>query len=136
MLKVDWAFLCDLAYFDTCSNLCMIGIHTLGPVRVLPIGVHRFTIAAHLTNVRRDEPLDVVLSVSTPTGRYAAADGFGGIRTEVSGDHLLISIGSAPLLEEGIYRFEVTIDGPQASLDIPLLITNAAASRWEEPRAS
>jgi len=136
MLNVDWAFLCDLAYFDTCSNLCMIGIHTQGPVRVLPMGVHRFTIAAHLTNVRPGEPLDVVVSVSTPGGACTPADGFAGIRTELNGEHLLISIGRAPLIEEGVYRVEVAIGKGPASVDIPLLISNAETIRWEEPRAS
>lgn len=124
MTGINWAVLCDLAYFDTYGNLCTIGIHTGGPVRVLPAGVRRLSIAARLADVRPAEPLDVVLSISTPHGPSTESDGFEGVRTEVNAECLVLSIGRAPLLQEGVYRFEVSI-GP-ASVDIPLLVSGHA----------
>ncbi|HEY7292246.1 MAG TPA: hypothetical protein VH583_20585 [Vicinamibacterales bacterium] len=76
MVKVDWAFLCDLAYFDAYRNLCI------------------------------------------PAGD------FNEVRTELIGEHLLISIGHAAFLREGVYRFEASIGNPPATVDIPLLISS------------
>jgi len=43
------------------------------------------------------------------------------VHTSRNGEYVLLSIARAPLVHEGVYRFEVTM-GP-ASLDIPLLVT-------------
>lgn len=120
MATIDWALLCDLAYFDTYGNLCVIGVHTEGPVRVLPTGVRRLSIAAHLANLKINEHLDIALSISTPSGVSTEADGFEAVRTELNADCLVLSIEKAPLLREGVYRFDISVGS--ASLDIPLVV--------------
>src|SRR5262245_15645795 len=120
MPEVDWAVLCDLAYFDTYGNLCLIGIHTDGPVRVLPAGVHRLSIAAHVNGHGPDR--NVILSITTPHG--PGADGFEDVHTSCNGEYVLCSIARVPLVHEGVYRFDVSMGA--ASLDIPVLVTGSA----------
>ena len=40
MASLDWALVCDFAYFDRDNRLCMIGVETSGPIRILPLGIH------------------------------------------------------------------------------------------------
>jgi hypothetical protein len=121
MARVDWAFLCDLAYFDAYRNLCVIGVQTQSPVPTLPAGTRRFAIAARVVGLR-PRP-DVAVSVSTPDSRLNATVWCERVEVEAVGDYLLVRLAGAPLVQEGIYRFEVTVNAREsASIDIPVVV--------------
>jgi hypothetical protein len=121
MARVEWAVLCDLAYFDAYRNLCVIGVQTQSPVPTLSAGTRRFAIAARVLGLR-PRP-DVAVSVSTPDGRLNATTWCERIEVEAAGDYMLVRLGGAPLVQEGIYRFEVAVDAPESvSIDMPVVV--------------
>jgi hypothetical protein len=121
MARVEWALLCDLAYFDAYRNLCMIGVQTQAPVPTLAAGSRRLAIAARVVELR-PRP-DVAVSVSTPDGRLNAKAWCERIQVEAVGDYVVISLGGVPLMQEGIYRFEVSLDAwESASIDMPVVV--------------
>jgi hypothetical protein len=134
MPKVDWAYLCDLAYFDNQHQLCVIGIDTGGPVRTLCTGVYRFTIVARLLDVTDEDTSQIAVSVATPRGPRLV-ETRPGAAPERRGEYLLVSIGNEPFYDEGVYRFEVAL-GSLSSFDVPLVISNARQPAWGESRAS
>jgi hypothetical protein len=116
MTTVDWAVMCDLAYFDGANRLCMFGIDTVGPVRTLSIGSHRLAIAIHLHDRDpRDSP-DVALFVTRPNGEIRAADQVLDFCVESRGDYVLVEMPSMPLHEEGLYRFELACGTKQPTM--------------------
>jgi hypothetical protein len=108
MARVEWALLCDLAYFDTYRNLCVIGAPTRSPVPALAVGTHRVTIVARVVGLRRRP--DVAVSVSTPDGPRIATTFCERLEIEAVDDYLLVRLGGVPLAREGIYRFEVSVN--------------------------
>ena len=120
-MAIEWAMLCDLAYFDAYRNLCLIGAQTQSPVPVLTAGVHRFTIAARLAGLRARP--DVAVSVSTPNGGRSATTWCKRVDVEAVGDYLLVRPGGVPLTDEGIYRFDVSVNAREfPSIDIPVQV--------------
>jgi len=134
MPKLDWACLCDLAYFDGAQQLCMIGVDPRGSVRTLPVGIYRFVIVARVLDAGAEDGVRVVVSLSTPAGGQAI-DPRAAFRTDRRGDYVLVSLNSLPFLDEGTYRFEVTL-GSLPAFDISLVISNADRIGWMESRAS
>src|SRR4029077_13863417 len=61
MPRVEWAVLCDLAYFDAARNLGVIGMQTQAVPSFSP-GARRFAIAAHVPGLRPDPSVSVSLS--------------------------------------------------------------------------
>jgi hypothetical protein len=120
MPRVEWAVLCDLAYFDAGRNLCMIGMQTQAVPAFSP-GARRFAIAAHVPGLRPDPSVSV--SLSTPDEAPTARVDCEHVQIEAVGDHLVLNIGVAPLVDHGIYRFEVSLGSrPALSLDLPIVI--------------
>jgi hypothetical protein len=121
MRRVEWAVLCDLAYFDAYRNLCVIGVQTQSPVPTLSAGTRRFAIAARVPGLRPCPA--VVVSVFTPDSHLSASTWCERIDVEAVGDYVLVRLGGAPLMQEGIYRFEVSVDAPESvSIDIPVVV--------------
>jgi hypothetical protein len=121
MARVEWALLCDLAYFDTYRNLCVIGAPTRSPVPALAVGTHRVTIVARVVGLRRRP--DVAVSVSTPDGPRIATTFCERLEIEAVDDYLLVRLGGVPLAREGIYRFEVSVNFSEcASIDLPVQV--------------
>jgi Family of unknown function (DUF6941) len=119
MPRIEWALLCDLAYFDAYRNLCVIGVQTQ-PVPSFPIGTRRFAIAARVPGLTSAPSITV--SVSTPDAA-AIPNECEDVRVDVVGDHLLVSIGVSPLIDDGVYRFEVALQSqPPITIDLPLVI--------------
>jgi hypothetical protein len=73
MTTVDWAVICDLAYFDRFDRLCMFGLETSGQVRTLPVGDNRLAFAIHLQDRDPHDALDVALLVTSPNGHRRVA---------------------------------------------------------------
>jgi hypothetical protein len=116
MTTVDWAVMCDLAYFDGASRLCMFGIDTVGPVRTLSIGSHRLAIAIHFLDRDPHDGPDVALFVTRPNGEIRAADEVRDFCVESRGDYMLVEMPSMPLREEGLYRFELACGARQPTM--------------------
>ncbi len=119
MSSVEWALLCDVAYFDASRNLCMIGVQTQ-PVPCFPIGTRRVAIAALVPGLPPHPR--VTVSILTPDGAASTPAGCEHVVIETAGDHLLANIGVAPLIDDGIYRFEVTVSSPPIAIDLPIVI--------------
>jgi hypothetical protein len=126
MPRIEWALLCDLAYFDAYRNLCVIGVQTQ-PVPSFPIGTRRFAVAARVPGLRSHP--SVTVSVSTPDRASAVAKACEHLRVEAVGDQLLVTIGVAPLIDDGVYRFEVALASqPPIAIDLPFVIAGQQAS--------
>ena len=123
-MAIEWASLCDLAYFDTYQNLCVIGVQTQAAVATLPAGTQRFAIAARMAGLRRNP--SVVVSVSSPDGASSDLAPCERMEVEANGDYMLVRLGRVPLVQEGIYRFEVSVSG-QEPFDIPIMVTTHSA---------
>ena len=121
MPRIEWALLCDLAYFDAYRNLCVIGVQTQ-PVPSFPIGTRRFAVAAHVPGLSAHP--SVTVSVSTPDSAAAARQECEQMQVEAVGDHLLVTISVAPLMDDGGYRFEVALASQSPiAIDLPFVIT-------------
>jgi hypothetical protein len=107
MTTVDWAVVCDLAYFDRFNRLCMIGLETSGQPRRLPAGNNRLALAIHLQDRDPHDEPDVAVFVTSPGGHRRVADEVRDFCIESRGEYLLILMPSISLQEEGVYRFEV-----------------------------
>src|SRR6476661_9926696 len=120
MPRAEWALLCDLAYFDAYRNLCVIGVQTQ-PVPTFPAGTRRFAIAARVPGLAPRPSVTVALSTPDQVSNLPIA--CDRVHVEAIGDYLLATIGVAPLIDEGIYRFDVTLAGrPPISIDLPIVI--------------
>jgi hypothetical protein len=118
MGRVEWAVLCDLAYFDAYRNLCLIGVQTQ-PVPTLSVGTRRFAIAARVPGL--GERPSVAVALSTPSGADITV--CGSVEVEAVGDFLLVALSAVPLIEEGAYRFEISVISQDwVSFDIPALV--------------
>jgi hypothetical protein len=125
MARIDWAQLCELAFLDNCDRLCMIGITNRFPVPSLPVAVNQIMIAARVVDVRPGQEFDVGLSVATPSGLWTAPNDPDGYEVGIAGEYVLITLRNLPLHQEGIYRFEVSVDaGVPVALEIPAFLVS------------
>jgi hypothetical protein len=74
MVSLDWALVCDFAYFDRADRLCMIGVETSGLIRTLPLGIHRLAIAVHFRDRDPNDDPDVSVFVTSPRSEWWAPD--------------------------------------------------------------
>lgn len=105
---VDWALVCDLAYFDRNKRLCLSGIDAGSPLRCLSPGMHRVEFALHFRD-RGEEEFEPALLIATPGGQSYLADAGRDFIVESAGDYLLIHLQTMPFREEGYYRFELLV---------------------------
>jgi hypothetical protein len=83
-----------------------------------PVGTRRFAIVARVPGLAPHPK--VLVSVSTPDNATTVCEH---VQVDAVGDHLLVTIGVTPLIEDGIYRFEVALTAqPSASIDRPIVI--------------
>jgi hypothetical protein len=125
MARIDWAQLCELAFLDNCGRLCMVGITNRFPVPSLPLAVSQIMIAARIVDIRPGEECDVSLSVAMPSGLWTAPDDTEGYEVGMAGEYVLMTLRNLPLHQEGIYRFEVSLDaGAPVALEIPVFLVS------------
>ena len=125
MARIDWAQLCELAFLDNCGRLCVIGITNRFPVPSLPPAVTQIMIAARIVDIRPGEEFDVSLSVAMPNGLWTAPDDSEGYEVGIAGEYVLMTLRNLPLHQEGIYRFEVSLDGGvPVALEIPVFLVS------------
>jgi hypothetical protein len=59
-----------------------------------------------------------------PTGKIVSASSVSSARFEMSGEYVLVSLRSVPLVEEGVYQFQVALRGQSpAVIDVPVFAT-------------
>src|SRR5262245_19828401 len=97
MARIASAQLCELAFFDNCERLCLIGVTTRLPVPALPLAVNQLMIAARVVDVRMSESLDLGVSIAMPNGISTAPEQPDGIEVGIFTDYILITLRQIPL---------------------------------------
>ncbi len=126
MARLAWAHLCESAFLDSCGRLCLIGVTARLPVPALPIAVHQLMIAARVIDVAPNSEFDVAVGIHTPGGAIPAPEDPESLAIEMALDYVLITFRNLPLVEEGMYRFNVSVgaDGP-LTLEIPVFLISS-----------
>jgi hypothetical protein len=105
----------------------MIGVTSHFPVPSLPLAVTQIMIAARVVDVRIGEEFEVGLSVATPSGLWTAPTDRDGYEVAIAGEYVLITLRNLPLHQEGIYRFELSLDAEDpVFLHIPVSLVGKA----------
>jgi hypothetical protein len=122
MARIDWALLCDHAFFDREDRLCIVGILRKLPAPTLPLAIGQMMLVARLTDIQPVEEVGVSVAVVTPSGELTTASSSDCIVVEMAKEYVLITLRGMPLREEGVYRFRVALGG-QAPIfvDVPVL---------------
>lgn len=122
MARIDWALLCDLAFFDRQDRLCIVGIVRKLPTPRLPLAISQVMLVAHLADIRPIEEVEISVAVVTPSGTLTTPRSSDCVAVEMAHEYVLVTLRDLPLKEEGVYRFQVALKGqPVASVDIPVL---------------
>jgi hypothetical protein len=118
---VEWVVLCESVARDDTGRLSLIGIASDLPVPSLPLLLVDHLVVARLTRLRAGQTAHVSFGIVTPAGIgiTPAADGTASL--DMVGDFVIITLRSLPLREEGLHRFEVSLDnGSSATVDVPV----------------
>lgn len=111
MARIDWAFVCELAYFDRHERLCVVGIVTEYIVPHLPLALNEAMVVAKLTDIQPRDEVDVAIGVVAPNGAVATPTAARGAIVEVSSGYILATLRDIPILEEGTYGFCIALQG-------------------------
>lgn len=68
MARIDWAVLCDLAFFDRQDRLCIVGITRQLPAPRLPLAISQMMLVGRLTDIQPVEEIAVSVAIVTPKG--------------------------------------------------------------------
>ena len=130
MARIEWAVLCESAFLDRQDRLCVIGIIRNFSV-ALPITVREVTLVARLADIQPIDEVAIAVGVVFPGGTRGARMGSDDVHIEMSGEYILTTMRDIPLLEEGLYHFQIQLRGqPVRSLDVPVVALSR--SGWAE----
>jgi Family of unknown function (DUF6941) len=119
MARIDWAVLCDLAFFDRQDRLCVIGVVERLPAPSLPLAINQMMLVARLTDLRLVEEIGISVAVITPDGSIIFSDD---CVIEMVHEYVLVTVRSVPLREEGLYRFRIALTSQApVYIDVPVL---------------
>ena len=122
MARIDWALVCDLAFLDRQDRLCIVGIARRFPVPSLPLSIGQVMLVARLADIRPVEEVAISIAVVTPGGQRTTPTGAQSIAIEMAGEYVLATLREIPLIEEGVYGFQISLSGqPAVSVHIPVL---------------
>src|SRR5262245_33541302 len=122
MARIASAHLCELAFLDSCDRLCLVGVTTRLPVPSLPLAVHQLMLAARVVGVLPGESLDLGVSGTMPSGMSTAPEQPDGIHVNVLAEYILITLRQIPLMEEGLYRFVVSLGSQEpVVIEVPVM---------------
>lgn len=122
MARIDWAVLCDLAFFDRQDRLSIIGVIRTLSAPSLPTTLHQAVLVARLADIQPVDEVAVFVGLVTPTGQRRARTGSESVTIELVREYAVATLRGIPLSEEGIHRFQVQLRGqPVVSLDVPVL---------------
>jgi hypothetical protein len=68
MARLDWAVLCDLAFFDRQDRLCIVGITRKLAAPSLPLAIGQMMLVARLADMQPVEEIAVSMAIVTPKG--------------------------------------------------------------------
>jgi hypothetical protein len=121
MVRIDWAQLCEMAFFDDSDRLCMIGVMTRFPAPELPIAMRQIVIVVRIRDTQPDEAFGIGVTMVTPSGISLTPQNTDGFDVLVSTNYVLITLRDVPLDEEGVHRFSVSVGkGNPVSIDVPV----------------
>lgn len=122
MANLDWALVCEHAYFDSKNRLCMLGVTRQLAAHGLPDTMTRLVIVAKLTDVRVIEQFDVSVAIVSPSGFLLVADSESeSVTIEFSENVVLVTILGMPITEPGNYTFRLQVgDQPPLAIDLPV----------------
>lgn len=122
MAQLEWAVVCDHAYFDRTQQLCLVSILRELPAPQLPMVLPHLMFVGKLTDVRVVEHFEVAVGVTTPDGAVlcAAADS-DSIGIELVREYVVVTLRGLPFTQEGVYSFRMQI-GERAPvvIDVPV----------------
>ena len=122
MPHIDWALMCDLAFFDRSDRLCVMGVIRQLPTPTLPLALGQVMMVGHLACLTRSDTVAVSVGVETPSGSCVVPRDGDSLVIELARDYVLVTLRDVPLREPGTYRFHLAVnDRPPATLDIPVL---------------
>jgi hypothetical protein len=101
--RIDWALLCDLAFFDRQDRLCVVGIVRRLPAPHLPLAITQMMLVARLTDIRPVEEVAVSVAIVTPSGVLTTSNSTDCILVEMAQEYVLVTLRGIPLQEEGVY---------------------------------
>ena len=131
---VDWALVCDLAYFDGADRLCMFGIDTAGSMAMRTVGSHRLSVVLRLRDRHAGEVLDPSVFITSPRGDRLVADRVADVRVEARGDYLLVGLPNLLFTDEGIYRLELTLgNGLLMTLEVGVHVNTLQVAGGRHP---
>src|SRR5215467_13921545 len=123
MIRIDWAQICEMAFFDDCGRLCMIGVMARFSAPTLPIAMRQIMIVLRIQEVQPGEVFRLAVSMVTPAGTVLTPQNSAGFEVTVVPDYILITLRDIPLREEGVHRFSVSVGTDNAvSIDIPVRV--------------
>jgi hypothetical protein len=129
MARIDWVTACELAFLDRQDRLCVIGMTTHLPVPQLPLELNQLMLVARLTELRTVEEIGVRVEVVTPGGLFSSPRDSGCLSIEMAGHFVFVTLRGLPLMQEGVYRFEVGLTGQTPSVvPIPVLLVGSPKS--------
>jgi hypothetical protein len=125
--RLDWVLACDLAFFDRQDRLCMIGVSQRFPVPRLPVALNQLMLVAKLTDLATMDEVEITIDVRGPSGLWTTPSTSEGVLIEMAGEYVLVTLRGLPLIEEGLYRFDVRLRGqPSMSVTIPVLVAGSS----------
>lgn len=129
MARIDWALLCDLAFFDRQQRLCVVGIVRNLPTPRLPLAIGHLMIVGRLVEIRRADEVAVSVGIVTPGGVLTTSDSSDHINMEMAQEYVLVTLRNIPIREEGVYRFRMALSGQApVFVDVPVLNAGAPAA--------
>jgi hypothetical protein len=127
MARIDWAVLCDLAFLDRQDRLCVLGIVRRFPVPRLPLALHQVMLVAHLTDIQPVDEVTLCVTVVGPRGLQMAPTDADRLVIEMAGEYVIVTLRDVPLIEEGVYRFQIGLaEQAVVSVDVPVLSADRA----------
>src|SRR5262245_5411616 len=122
MVRIDWALLCDHAFFDRHDQLCIISVVRSLHAPRLPLAVDHLTLVARLVDIELADEVDIAIGMVTPSGHHMARPGSGIVAIEMVREYVLATLRDVPLPEEGVYRFQIRLRGqPVVAVAIPVM---------------
>lgn len=134
MVRIESAQLCEMAFFDDCDRLCLIGVMTRFPAPALPIAMRQLMIVARIVDVEAGESFGIGVSMATPGGVLLTPQHSDGFDVALSAEYILITLRDVPLSEEGVYRFDVSVgkESP-VSVEVPVRLVPRKAQPGGHP---
>lgn len=121
MARIEWAVLCERAFFDRQHQLCLIGIVGSLAAPSLPMTLQHTTLVARLTDINAVEDVALSVGMVTPTGQHRARTGSESVNIVMVREYAIATLQNIPLSEEGVHHFQIQLRGqPAISLGIPV----------------